>query len=114
MSYVVYYYLNLDKIFEYITFTKDKKEKEQEIIDSFESDKIDGTFKLSSKIIKETTIPIQSNYDSIKYDLVKSLIDQILSYNDDMKSITEIDDLPIGTRIAFNSLIELGFLEKIN
>lgn len=108
------YYLNLDKIFDYITFTKDRNEKEQEIIDSFENDKIDGTFKLSSKIIKETTIPIQSNYDSIKYDLVKSLIDQMLSFNDYNMTVIEIDDLPIGTRIAFNSLIELGFLEKIN
>lgn len=116
------YYFNLKKIFEIITYKTEKTEKEREVVDSYEYDELSEA-KLSSKIIREYISPNDTQYDNIKYDLIKTFIIQIITYSDKARiktpnsddfdlPITNINFMPLGTRIVFNTLVEEGILIK--
>ena len=119
------YYFNLKKIFEFISYRTDKTEKQKEVVDSYDrSEEDEGEIKLSSKIVREITSPNESQYDNIKYDLVKTFIIQLITFDEkttiptgeDDKSIElpiiNVNFMPLGTRIVFNTLVEEGLLIK--
>lgn len=119
------YYLNLKKMFEFISYRTDKTEKQKEVVDSYDrSEEDEGEIKLSSKIVREITSPNESQYDNIKYDLVKTLIIQLITFDEKTSlptgngdetvelPVTNINFMPLGTRIVFNTLVEEGLLIK--
>ena len=116
------YYFNTKRIFEFITRRAEKTEKEKEVVDSYEyGDESD--VKLTTKVVRELTTPTETQYDTIKYDLLKTFIIQIITYSDKTKvnipdndafevPIINVSFMPLGTRIVFNTLVEEGILIK--
>lgn len=117
------YYFNLKKIFEFLTRRTEKTEKEKEVVDSYEYGELSEA-KLASKVVRELTSPVESQYDAIKYDLIKTFIIQIITYSDKTRvnvpdnengfevPIINISFMPVGTRMVFNTLVEEGMLIK--
>lgn len=117
------YYFSLKKICEFISYRTEKTEKEKEVVDSYDFDDVTENVKLSSKIVREVTTPNDTQFDNIKYDLIKTFIIQIITYSDKAKvhlpddddfelPVINIDYMPVGTRIVFNTLVEEGILIK--
>lgn len=96
------YIFNIDKISEFVNYSDKSTSKETEIIDNYEGARIIG------KTIRELKTPGNAQIDNIKYDLIKTLISTIISYD-----IGDGDNLPIGIQICVNTLIKEGFLVKI-
>lgn len=96
-----YYYFDIEKIYE-IVFSDDKINKEREIVDSYDlSDEEDASLKLSNKMVREISVPQLESVSTIKYDLIKLFIMQLISAED----IT----VP-GCQLIVNTLIEKGIL----
>lgn len=117
------YYFNLKKICEFISYRTDKTDKEKEVVDNYEYDSDSTEVKLSSKTVRELTSPNNTQYDTIKYDLIKTFIIQLITYSDKAKMhlpdvndfevpVINVNYMPIGTRIVFNTLVEEGLLIK--
>lgn len=114
------YYFNLKRIWEILFSTGDKTEKEKEIVNTYDQGEGDEDLKLSSKIVRELTSPTATQYETIKYDLLKTFIIQLITFSDKTKienvdieiPIVNIDFLPLGTRMVFNTLIEEQILIK--
>lgn len=102
------YAFNLTKICDFIAKTSGKDVKETEIIDSYS---FEGKKKeLAGKTIRESSA-IGNGQETIVYDLVKIFIIQIVAY--DSTDDISLEELPFGTKIAFNTLINEGFLVEI-
>lgn len=101
------YYFNINKVCDFFD-TAGKNDKEKEIVDNYEQDD-EGSLQLSTKIIREFSSPNSSQFDNIKYDLLKTFIIQIITY---ASTEVDIDKMPLGTRLAFNTMVEEGFLVK--
>lgn len=97
------YVLDLGAVYDFINFSATHDSKETEIITNFTTG---GN--VDEKSIRELTTPGNSQIDNIKYDLVKMLIIQVLTY--DEKKIESLDSMPFGTQLAFLTLINEGFL----
>jgi len=117
------YYFDLKKICEFISYRTDKTDKEKEVVDNYEYDSDLSEVKLSTKIVRELTSPNDTQYDTIKYDLIKTFIIQLITYSDKAKlnipeasgfeiPVINVNYMPIGTRIVFNTLVEEGLLIK--
>ena len=117
------YYFDLKKICEFISYRTDKTDKEKEVVDNYEYDPDLSEVKLSTKIVRELTSPNDTQYDTIKYDLIKTFIIQLITYSDKAKlnipeangfeiPVINVNYMPIGTRIVFNTLVEEGLLIK--
>lgn len=108
------FYLDLKKISDFVYYSNNHPIKESEITDTYgneDENKNSGEFGVNSKTIRETTSYGVAQIDNIRYDLLKSLILQVLGfgYEDEDKS----ENLPFGFEIAFNTLITEGFLKEI-
>lgn len=102
-----FYAFDVSKICDFISEKTNKELKETEILDSFDyTDK-----KLTSKSVRELKSP-GNGQENIVYDLLKILIIQIVAFDDEGN--TELEDMPFGTKVAFNTLIKEGFLIEIN
>ena len=100
------YFFNLTVIFEYIN-TREKTGKEKEIIDSYEMSNTTDELTLSSKVVREMVAPNDTQFDNIKYDLVKLLITELITFKEKEYNI---DNMPLGLRIIFNTMVKYGFL----
>lgn len=98
------YYFDTERICEYINYSDSTEVKEHEILDSYENGKP------VAKTIRELTTPGNAQIDNIKYDLVKTFLLQILTFEDNVSSLEEV---PFGTRLAFNTMIVKGFLVEV-
>lgn len=96
------YVLDLDSVYDFINFSSTHDSKEKEVVTSYVEGKVD------EKSVRELTTPGNSQIDNIKYDLVKMLIIQVLTY--DEKQVDSLDNMPFGTQLAFLTLINEGFL----
>lgn len=107
------YAIDIKKIFEFVNYSDKSTSSEQEITDGYEMiDDGKGSLKQTSKVIRELKTPGNSQIDNIKYDLVKSLISMLLTFDDTDRDYDE-DDLPFGVKITLNTLIAEGFLYEI-
>ena len=102
------YAFNLTKICDFISKVSGKDVKETEIIDSynFENKKKE----LAGKTVREAST-FGNGQDTIVYDLIKVFLIQVIAY-DSLDEIT-LDELPFGTKLAWNTLIKEGFLIEI-
>lgn len=95
------YTFDLDKIFEYIKTNADEQRVEREITDGYDME--DNDPKLVSKMVREITAMKSDDIDTYKYDMLKLLIDTLLSKQEDT-----------GFFIAFNTMFTNGFIKSIN
>ena len=96
---------NIDKIEKFINYSDKAISKETEILDSYDNGAIAG------KTVRELTTPGNSQIDSIRYDLIKTFIIQLITYEGDF---SDLETLPLGMKLAFNTMIAFGLLEEIN
>lgn len=97
------YVLDLEQVYDFINFSSTHESKEKEVITNFTEAGI-----VDERSVRELTTPANSQIDNIKYDLVKMLIIQVLTY--DEKEIESLEAMPFGTQLAFLTLINEGFL----
>lgn len=97
------YVFDIDKIMEYVEQTQNKEIKEKEITDIFEYNKNTSKVELSSKANKEVTTYRDTQIENLKYDFIKTLVMYVCNIEDGMS---------FGINIAFNTLVNKGFLVK--
>ena len=104
-----YYAFDLGKMCDFISERTNKEIKENEILETFDYSK-DSDNKLSAKTVREAKTGV-NGHENIVYDMLKIFIIQVVAY-DDPESM-DFDDLPFGTKLAFNTLIKEGFLYEL-
>ena len=111
------YLLDLKKIFDFVNYSNAHPVKESEIVDTYQNDDENGTasndeaFTVNSKMIRETTSYGAAQIDALRYDLLRSIIQQVLEFGYDEHE--DIAHPPFGFGVAFNTLIKEGFLKEI-
>lgn len=120
------YYFDLKRICSFITGKKDGSDAneriEREIINNYGVEDEDEGLTLTSKAVREVTGPNDGTMPNIRYDLLKILLIQLITYSEKTKVSTQdndsvelpmvhLDYLPLGTRIAFNSLLNEGIIK---
>lgn len=99
------YIFNLRKICDFIYKETGRDTKETEILDSFNYE--EGAKALAGKTVRELTMG-SNGQESIVYDLIKIVLIQVIAF--DSPDDIDLEDLPFGTKIAFNTLLAEGFL----
>ena len=92
------YYFDLEKIYEFVTLTDNNPPKEQEILDTYETD---GS--LSQKTIRELYLQGNNQTNTIRYDLIKTIIMQILNIG--------TSETSLGDSIAVETMLKGEFLK---
>ena len=102
------YAFNITKICDYISKVAGKDVKETEIIDSYN---FDGKKKeLAGKTVREAST-FGNGTETIVYDLLKVILIQVIAF-DSVDDIS-LEELPFGTKLAWNTLINEGFLVRL-
>ena len=103
-----YYAFNLTRICDYISKQCGKDVKETEIIDSYS---FEGKKKeIAGKTVREAST-FGNGQETIVYDLIKVVLIQVIAF--DATDDISLEELPFGTKLAFNTLITEGFLYEI-
>lgn len=105
-----YYAFDLPKICDFIAEKSGKELAETEILDSFDFSN-NGERTLNAKTVRELKSP-GNGQENIIYDVIKIFVIQVVAF--DGEGDIDLDELPFGTKMAFNTLISEGFLVKIN
>jgi hypothetical protein len=75
-------------------------------------------FRVIQKEVSESNSDSNENYASYRYDLVKNLLNLILSpladENGGIMRINTLDEMYFGQMIAFNTLVNEGILIEVN
>lgn len=100
-----YYIFDLERICDFVSISNKMETKEKEILDDYK----DGI--LSGKTIRELTTQGNAQIDNIRYDLIKTFILEIITYDN---VVTNLYDMPFGLQISWNTLLHNGILKEIN
>ena len=100
------YAMNLQKIADFCLVSDKLKNKESEVTEGYEVTDENGP-ELVSKVVREIKTNGNPQNDTIKYDLIRIFIDTVLAAEGMMPEMTT------GMKIAFNTLVENGFLYEI-
>ena len=102
--------INTQSLIDYCLVSEDKTIRDSEITEGYEklSDDED-TLTLTSRVIRENTGASNPQNDMITYDVVKMFLSIVLSQNDEDNPFENL-----SFAIAFNTLVEMGFLYEIN
>ena len=103
------YAFDVNKICDFISERSEKPLKETEILENF--DYSEENKKLSSRNVRELNSP-GNGQENIIYDLLKIFVVQIIVFEGD--GDMDAEDLPFGTKLAFNTLLNEGFLIEID
>ncbi len=108
------YAFDLSKIKDFCLMSDKEKGGEVEIMEVHEPNER-GNLTLSSKTVHEVKGTGNPQNDTIMYDLIKVFIVTLLNSEIDVNSPekTVISHMDFATRLAFNTLIEMGFLYEI-
>lgn len=99
------YALNLKKIFEYVSYYDKNEKQEKEICNIYSRDN-NGDVNLVSKQVKEITAPGDSQVDNIRYDMIKTLLVDVMN-------IAIGEEMSLSNVISLNTLINEGLLIEI-
>lgn len=105
------YAFNITKICDYISDKTSKEVVENEILDTFDFSGNNGEKSLNAKTIRELKSP-GNGQENIVYDLIKIFVIQVVAF--DAEDDIDLETLPFGVKLAFNTLLLAGFLEKID
>ena len=104
-----YSYIDMEAIFDFI-FEKSNENPIKDV-ESIMDDK--------KKLIQQTTIERNSEdkYANIRYDLVKEMLlnvynSGIESEEGNIKYVQNLDEISIGSKLAYNSLSQAGFIKN--
>ena len=113
------YMIDLDKLLETVTKSS-ATVKDQTKVETWgyvTDEKGNTDFKTIQKEFSETSSDGRETFSTIRYDLVKNLINLIVSpiadENGNVLRITSFDDMFFGQKIAFNTLLNEGIIIEI-
>lgn len=104
-----YYYIDINNIDNFIfnNMNNSRKEEEEEITDG------------EGKLIQKTKInkTDEEKYINVRYDIIKTMLD--VMYNSGIESdegrikyLQDVEELSIGTKLVFNTLLENNFIKN--
>lgn len=99
------YVIDIDNIIRFC-FEDDEKQSDSEITEVYVSDDENQSLKLASKQLREVKSGDASSKQTLKYDLIKTFIGDLISVDD--------TDLSLGDTILINTMLNEGFLKEIN
>lgn len=115
-----YYYLDIDEIVKFVFGENIKKDNKMEFITTEEifGDTQNGEEVTPTSIKLTTSEDNIENYTTVKYDLVKLMLDNLYNTGIEMddastRYIQKLDELSIGNKIIVNTLIQKKFLIDI-
>jgi hypothetical protein len=100
---------DLERICDFITYSDTHKIKDVELLITTGDNIEENGERFNSKTVRENTISSNPQIDTIRYDLVKTLMTIIIDSN--MSERNEEDGLTIGEQLAINTLIENKMLK---
>jgi len=101
-----FYFIDLQKLNDFIFINEsDKSDVEIETITDFRNEKSTVEKKYGPKV----------QYSGVRYELIKEMLLSVYgagieSEGGDIKSIQVLDDICIGAKLAFNTLLENGII----
>lgn len=98
------YVFDIKKIANFFNYSDANTSKETEILDTYEHGSP------IAKTVRELTTPANAQIDSIKYDLIKTFIVQIITYE---APCNNYYDLPFGMKLAVDTMVKEGFLVEV-
>jgi hypothetical protein len=108
------YRINLEKMSELLV--SDKSLEAGEVVEKEEKEKTDVDGKVT-KTVTTRTYPKSKEFDAARFDVLGSMFQIVLSYNeeaDDTLGVDRIlDSSPIPFKIAYNTLLSYGILEIV-
>jgi hypothetical protein len=108
-----YYVLDLDKLNKYIFESQFTKNSETELVEVYEMSKEDEDeekeLMLTNKSIRDVKTKGNIQIDNIKYDLVKTFIEEFF----ETPSTVTQESATFGFIIAFNTLLNQGILTEV-
>lgn len=118
-----YYYLDIDEIIKFVFGENIKKDNKMEFVSTEEifadtnDTKKNGDITPTSIRLTTTEDNIE-NYTTVKYDMVKLMLDALYNSGIEMEDgstsyLQKLDELSIGNKIIVNTLIQKEFLKDI-
>lgn len=106
------YYLDVQKIFDFCSKpTKEGDFRQKEIVDTYGLNEEDEKIVLEEKTIREVVTPPTYEIDESKFNFICSMVNQIF-VSDNLKCQT-YEELPLSSKIAFNTLKQYDFLKIV-
>lgn len=100
------FYVDVDKIIEYCLKSENKNIRDSEITEGYEKlDEESNALTLTSRVIRENTGTSNPQNDMITYDIFKMFLSILLG-----QEATSNPMLNVSFAIAFNTMLEMGFL----
>ncbi len=101
--------INTQALIDYCLVSEDKTIRDSEITEGYEKlSEDEDTLTLTSRVIRENSGASNPQNDMITYDVVKMFLSIVLSQNDEDSPFENL-----SFAIAFNTLVEMGFLYEI-
>lgn len=98
------YVLNLENIINFI-FEDDERNSDSEITEMYVMDEDSKNLSLSTKQMREVKSSDVSNYQTIRYDIMKMLMDRLFDI--------ENEELTFGETVVVNTMLTEGFITEI-
>jgi hypothetical protein len=99
------YILNMENIINYIFDNSNEKEGDSEITELYVMDEGTKNMTLSTKQLREIKSKEITTHQSIRYDMVKMLLDRLMDISD--------DELTLGETVVINTLLTEGLISEI-
>lgn len=112
-NYITYenrtFYIDINKIIEYCLKSENKNVRDSEITEGYEKlTEESPTLTLTSRVIRENTGTSNPQNDMITYDIFKMLLSILLGQEAKSNPM-----LNVSFAIAFNTMLEMGFLIEL-
>jgi hypothetical protein len=101
---------DLEKITDFIFGNPNDKTNEVEITEKYVYDDALNTLKLNDKQVKEVKVNDYTGQNTIRYDLVRMMIDMI----DGVDMFDEQEEMTLGQTLTWNTFQAYGFLKDVN
>ena len=98
------YVLNLENIMDFV-FDEGERNGDSEITELYVMDEDTKNLSLSTKQMREIKSGDMSNYQTIRYDMVKMLLDRLFDI--------ENEELTLGETIVVNTMLTQGLITEI-
>jgi hypothetical protein len=99
------YILNMENIVSYIFDDSNDKDSDSEITELYVMDENTKNMTLSTKQMREIKSKEITTHQSIRYDMVKMLLDRLMDISD--------DELTLGETVVINTLLTEGLISEI-
>ncbi len=115
-----YYYLDIDEIVKFVFGENIKKDNKMEFVSTEEifadTEVKEGNDVTPTSIRLTTTEDNIENYTTVKYDMIKLMLDTLYNSGIEMEDgstsyLQKLDDLSIGNKIIINTLMQKEFLK---